>query len=448
MKNPKISSSGLILFLVFLSCNKPQGQDQTFDKSRMEAFLEHVYSNNQGMGSLSIFQDGKEVYQETLGYADVEKKIAADAETKYRIGSISKTFTSTIIMQLVSEGKLTLETPLGNFYPEVGNSENITMEHMLRHRSGIYNFTNAADLKSWEQDPMSREDLVKKIVGNGNVFAPGAKAEYSNSNYVLLSFIAERIEGREYADILQERICTPCGLAHTYYGMKISADRNEAKSYTKQGKQWNISTETDMSIPTGAGAIVSTPTDINKFFNCLFDGDLTSTVSLASMMELQDGYGLGMFPAPFHEKRAYGHNGGIDGFRSTAFYFPKENVSVAYTANAATMAINNILIGVLSIYFGTEYKFPEFTEAIEVSSAELDRYPGVYSTPSFPLKITITKKEGVLMAQATGQSSFPLEAYEKDKFRFEAAQIKMAFLPEENKMVFNQGGKEFEMVRE
>jgi CubicO group peptidase (beta-lactamase class C family) len=414
----------------------------------MDEFLDHIEKNIQGMGSLSIFRDGEEVYQKAYGYADVAKKTRADAETKYRIGSISKTFTATIIMQLVSEGKLSLDAPLSGFYPEIGNSDKISIEHLLRHRSGIYNFTSAEDYKSWEQTPMTREDMVAKIVANGNVFAPGEKAEYSNANYVLLSFIAEKSEKKEFADILRERICEPCAIRHTYYGSKISGERNEARSYTRKGKEWIISTETDMSIPSGAGAIVSTPSDLNVFLNCLFKGDLASTVSLETMMELQDGFGMGMFVAPFYDKKAYGHTGGIDGFQSNAFLFPEENVSVAYTTNAASMAVNNILIGVLSIYFGKDYEFPVFTEPIEVSPAELDKYPGIYSAPSFPLKITITRKEGVLMAQATGQASFPLEAYEKDKFRFEAAQIIMEFLPEENKMVFRQGARQFEMTRE
>ncbi len=86
MKNPKGSLAGLILALLFLSCNQPQREAQTFDKSRMDAFLEHIYSNHQGMGSLSLFQDGQEVYQRAFGFADVDEKIAADAETKYRIG--------------------------------------------------------------------------------------------------------------------------------------------------------------------------------------------------------------------------------------------------------------------------------------------------------------------------------------------------------------------------
>lgn len=435
----------LILALFLFSCTQPE--EQAFDKSKLDSLLAHIERNNEGMGSLSIFRNGEEVYQKAFGFASLEDSVHADAGTKYRIGSISKTFTATIIMQLVSEGKLNLDTRLDKFFPEVTNSSDIEMTHLLQHRSGIFNYTNAEDLQSWMETPISKEDLVKKIVKNGNTFLPDEKMEYSNSNYVLLTYIIEKIEGKEFPEILQERICVPCSLTDTYYGGEISSARNEAQSYTKR-KQWTPATETHMSIPAGAGAIVSTPTDLNKFLQCLFKGKLSSTVSLETMTDLNDGYGMGMYQVPFHTRKAYGHNGGIDGFRSNAYYFPDEDVSIAYTSNAASMALNDINIGVLSIFFGKPYKFPEFKEPLLLAPQLLDQYVGVYSSPTFPLKVTITRSDSVLTAQATGQPSFVLEAYEENKFRFNAARLKMEFMPETNTMILVQGGKEFELNKE
>mgnify|MGYP006183724945 CR=1 FL=1 len=120
---------------------------------------------------------------------------------------------------------------------------------------------------------------------------------------------------------------------------------------------------------------------------------------------------------------------------------------ISATITSMSIAVN-VLIGVLSIYFGKNYEFPAFTEALVLKSEELDQYLGVYSTPTFPLKITISKKDNVLIGQATGQPSFPMEAYDKDKFRFDAAGLTMEFLPGDKKMVFTQGGRKIEMVRE
>jgi hypothetical protein len=205
-----------------------------------------------------------------------------------------------------------------------------------------------------------------------------------------------------------------------------------------------------MSIPQGAGAIVSTPTDLNTFLNCLFTHKILSEKTVNSMMEIQDGYGLGIFQVPFYDKKAFGHNGAIDGFQANAYYFPVENVSVAFLANGLAMPINDIMIGALSIYFGKEYTFPDFTAtpALSLKSEDLDTYLGVYSSTGFPLKVTISKKENVLIGQATGQPSFPLEAYEADKFQFTQAGLKLEFIPKDEKMILRQGGGEYELTKE
>jgi CubicO group peptidase (beta-lactamase class C family) len=428
--------------LVLLGC---ASKSQDFDKDRLDSLFSIIDANQKGMGSVAIFKGGKEVYHHSVGFADIEKGLKANPETKYRIGSISKTFTSAIVMQLVEEGKLSLDARLADFYPGMPNADVITIEQMLRHRSGLYNFTNSPAYLQWMVDPKSEEELIKIFVENGTVFSPGEKFEYSNTNYVLLSFIIEKVEKKPLADVLADRITKPLGLASTYYGGKIGAKPNEARSYTMSDR-WAEATETDMSIPTGAGAIVSTPADLCRFFNALFKGEVVSKESLDKMTDLVDGYGLGLFQIPFYERKAYGHNGGIDGFQSNASYFPEDDVVVAYTTNGTVMAMNDILIGLLSIYFDKNYDFPTFAPVIDVASEDLDQYLGIYSSKALPLKITVTKNGNQLMAQATGQGAFPLQPYEAHKFRFDQAGIKMEFIPDDKKMILIQGGGRFEFI--
>tara|TARA_R110000751_G_C13790798_1_gene482105 strand:+ start:6465 stop:7787 length:1323 start_codon:yes stop_codon:yes gene_type:complete len=437
----------IILLFTIVLCANLSAQD--FDQQKLDSLFQLIESNQKAMGSISIFENGKETYHNAFGFASKEENLRANDRTKYRIGSISKTFTATIIMNLVEEGKLSLTTKLSEFYPEIKNAQIITVEQLLKHRSGIFNFTSAEDFTSWMEQPISKEDLVKKIVANGSVFEPNEKFEYSNSNYVLLSFIAEKLENKDFAQLITEKVCKPCDLQNTYYGSKISTTNNEAKSYTKSS-DWQLATESDMSIPQGAGAIVATPNDLNKFLNCLFNHKIVSENTVKTMMEIEDGYGLGMFTVPFYDKKAFGHNGAIDGFQSNSYYFPLEDVSVSFTANGLAMPINDIMIGALSVYFGKEYNLPEFkaTTALSLKSEDLDTYLGIYSSSGFPLKVTITKKEYVLIGQATGQPSFPLEPYEKDKFQFSMAGLKLEFLPLDKKMILRQAGGEYELTKE
>lgn len=387
----------LLLLVIFCTCN-PDLHSQAFDKAKMDSLFSRIEEKEKGMGSISLFKEGVEIYQRSFGYADINGR-SATTKTKYRIGSVSKTFTASVIMQLIDEAKLALDTKLSRFFPEIPNAENITVEHLLRYRSGLYNFTNAPDYPQWMESPKTRSALKEKFIKNGVVFSPDEKAEYSNTNYVLLSWIAEEIDNKKFDAILQDRILSPLSLENTYYGNGIDPSRDEARSFTFS-EGWVPATETDMSIPAGAGAIVSTPIDLNVFFTTLFSAEIVSEASLNEMKKTVDNFGMGLFPIPFYDKKAYGHNGGIDGFQANAAFFPQEQVAIAYTSNGVVMPINDILIGVLSIYFNKPYTLPEFTPALAINSKELDQYLGIYSSPTFPLKLNITKVGDQLLGQA------------------------------------------------
>lgn len=423
------------------------GRAQNPDLSRLDSLFSRIESHQKGMGSVSIFSNGKEVYQRSFGSSNVETATRSNATTTYRIGSITKTFSTVLVLQLFEDGKLSLEQKLADFYPQIPNADEITIEHLLRHRSGLFNFTNDPAYLTWMESPKTEDELLEIFAKQEAVFLPGERFEYSNTNFVLLSFIIQKITGKPYAQVLQERITNPLQLTHTYIGGKIGSKPNEAQSYT-MAANWVRATETDMSIPAGAGAIVSTPTDLNLFYDALFRGDLISRESLEQMTTLNEGFGMGLFRIPFYERIALGHNGGIDGFQSTAAYFQDEKVGVAYLSNGVVMPVNDILIGVLSIYFGKDYDLPTFAAAMQLKSEDLDQYLGVYASTSIPIKITISKNGNQLLGQGTGQPAFPLEAYELHKFRFDQAGIKMDFIPEENKFILRQGGGKLEFMKE
>ena len=164
------------------------------------------------------------------------------------------------------------------------------------------------------------------------------------------------------------------------------------------------------------------------------------------MITLQDNYGMGIFQIPFYDKKGFGHTGGIDEFRSVLYYFPEDKIAVALTSNGKTYDNNNIIIATLSSYFNKPFVIPTFKN-IELRTEDLDPYLGEYSDAGFPMKITITKDNLKLFAQATGQSTFPLEATEKDKFEFLATGIKLEFKPNEKQMILKQGGGAFKLTK-
>jgi D-alanyl-D-alanine carboxypeptidase len=423
---------------------------QPLNTARLDSLFDRLASNDKAMGSLVLSKNGSVIYSKAIGFRarTDQGAVASDVRTKYRIGSITKTFTAAMIFQLVEEGKLTLATTLDKYFPQFPNATRITVAHLLSHRSGLFNFTSDPTYPSWMTQPKTEVEMVTLASKYPVDFQPDEKFAYSNTNYLLLGYILEKVTGKTYATNLNDRITSRIGMRDTNYGGKVDTKRNEAQSFQFRSK-WEESPETDMSIPGGAGALVSTPADLAKFIEALFELKVVSAASLDQMKTMRDNMGMGLFQVPFNNKRGFGHNGMIDGSMSVVFYFPEDALTIAYCSNGFVYPVNDILIGALSIYFDAPYKLPDFNiqPLLALNDEELSKYTGVYGSTQLPLKITITKDQTTLLAQATGQSSFPLSPTERDKFKFEPAGIVIEFTTKDQ-FTMKQGGGVFVFTRE
>jgi D-alanyl-D-alanine carboxypeptidase len=419
--------AGLIFFLHLFHFQTLHAQ-HSFNQEKLDNYLATLVKHDKFMGSVAILEDDEVLFQNAYGFLDGQQ--AADSETVYRIGSITKTYTSTMLIQLVEQGEISLSDPLSDYFREIPNSESITIENLLNHRSGLVSVTNTEEYMDYYTEGATRREMIDRMIEYGTNFEPGEQMEYSNSGYLLLGYIIEDVTGMDYADALQTMIVEPLGLEKTYYGMDISPNREEAKSFSFNEKVWEESPETDMSVPHGAGAIVSTPTEGGLFLNALFDGELVSIESLEKMKNLKDGYGLGIFRIPFNERYAWGHNGGIDGFQSTSGHFPEEDLTFVLLGNGVNYSLNDIAIGTLSILFNNDFEIPDFSnepEPVELSESELQAYTGYYTSDDIPLEVELFMEEGVLKARATGQGAFPLSSFEGGVMKFNPAGITMVF---------------------
>ena len=424
------------------------GHAQTPDKGKLDQFFNRLAEKNKAMGSLTVTKEGNIFYSRAIGYSQInstEKKPASEA-TRYRVGSITKMFMAALIFQLVEENKLKLSDTLDKFFPQVPNAQKITLAQMLGHRSGIFNVTENPDFRSLKTEAKTRDEMVALIAKSKPAFEPGEKAQYSNSNYVLLGYIVEKAGGKSYEDALKQRITSKIGLRDTYLGTGYSdAGKNEGLSYNFIG-DWKQESETHLSIPAGAGAIISTPNDLTKFIQALFDGKIVSQESL-EQMKPRDQFGLGINSYPIGGKTFYGHGGGIDGFRSLLVYLPEEKLSLAYTSNGVNYPLNNIVSGVFDIYWNKPFEIPTFA-TVAVSPEVLDKYVGVYSSPEVPFKLTITRDKSTLVAQPTGQPAFPLEAIAQDKFKLDSRSVVLEFDAAKTQLTFKRGGRDVLFTKE
>ncbi len=423
------------------------GYAQTLDKAKLDQFFDRLAEKSKAMGSLVVTKDGKVLYTRAIGYSQINgtEKKPLTAANRFRIGSITKMFTASMTLQLVEEGKLKLTDTLDKFLPQVPNARKITIEHILWHRSGIPNVRREQNSQgNVNTIPVTKDEILAQIVKATPDFEPDTKYSYSNSGYQLLGLILEKVTGKSYEEALKERISSKIGLKDTYIATgNIDVSKNEALTYMNFGDGWKPVPETHPSILFSAGAIVSTPHDLAKFIQALFDGKIVSKESVDQMKAIRNGELSGMEPFTFAGKTFYGHTGGADNYGSWLAYLPEEKLALAYTTNAKVFPVKDIVNGVMDIYYNKPFQIPTF-ESVAVSTEVLDKYVGVYSTPEAPVKFTITRNGATLYAQPPGAgSAVPLEATAQDKFKLDngtAAGIVFEFDAAKNQMTIKRNG--------
>lgn len=431
----------IILLVTFLLSLTIAAQENTRFR-KIDSLLTYLNANNRFMGQLSIREGDNVVFSRAYGLPG--SKEVPDGYTKYKIGSITKMFTAVMIMQLIEEKKLSLDTKLSKYYPEIPNANKITINHLLRHRTGILDYVNADSTVNM-MAKVSKKEMIARIAAYPSVFEPDSKAAYSNSNYYLLGSIIEDITKAPYKTNLKNRIVDRLKLKSTYMVDNAVADRNEVVSYIYNGEQWTAIPEWDMSIPFSAGAITSTANDLTAFMRAIFSGKLLKPSSVDEMTQLRESYGIGLVTFPFGERKFFGHTGGIEGFKSVVGYYPAEKLGISLIVNGDNFNRNETMIGILSIYYKMPFAFPNLT-TFKVNENVLKSYEGTYSSKEIPLKINIKADKGQLLAQATGQGSFALSPISETEFIFDPAGVKMTFGPKT--MLLTQGGMEIKFVKE
>ena len=199
-----------ILFATLLTlASFTAGYAETLDKAKLDQFFDRLAEKNKAMGSLTIAKDGNVIYTRAFGYSQIDgtEKKPLTAASRFRLGSITKMFTATMILQLVEEGKLKLTDTLDKFLPQVPNAGKITIAQILSHRSGIPDVRRERDGQTRVNTiPMAKDEMLALIVKATPNFEPDTKQSYSNSGYYLLGIIIEMITGKSYVEALEEKI--------------------------------------------------------------------------------------------------------------------------------------------------------------------------------------------------------------------------------------------------
>lgn len=392
----------LICILLVLIIAIPATHAQTLVVRRLDSLFDILESRGMAMGTVAISSNGKLVYERKVDRKSPEQRVEKKpaVRTRYRVGSSSKMFTAAIIFQLVEEKKLTLGTKLSTYFPGLPNADKITIGEMLSHRSGLHDYTHDTEFPDWMDKPKTHQDLLDIIASKGPDFEPGTKADYSNSNYLLLGYIIEKITGTTFAEALNKRIVRRIGLKNTGMGLSTYPGPDETNSFKYIDSSWKKVTPTNLSIHGGAGSIVSTPADLNVFIQSLFGGKLISSESLGLMTTMVDGYGMGLFPYDFNAVKGFGHNGRIEEFYSATRFYPEKKLAICYVTNGILFPRTDILDAITSICFDYNAVLP-FSGPLP---SDLSTFAGTYSSGDLPFKVVCSAANNRLLLEAAGKT--------------------------------------------
>ncbi len=417
---------------------------RAINTSKIDDYLNYIIQNKQGIGSVSIFRNGKEIYQKNFGQEQLPD-VKWNADTEYQIGSVSKLITAVMIMQQVEKGKINLNDRLSKYYPDLPNAGKITLKSIMNHTSGLGDYVGQ-NYQWLFGKPVGDQVILDEIKKQGVSFQPGEKTRYSNSGYYLLSRILETVAQKPYNVLLKESITDKARMKNTF--SVLDHPENVFKPYENNTGKWTEMQDFDFHNCIGLGDISSTPNDMNLFINALFNHQFVKKETLDTMLpKSSKNFGLGMMAVPFYNKVSFGHGGDTAGTHSLVAYSPAENYSVAVMINGEKMPHNDLAIGILNIMYDQKSEYPKFSEVKKISGKELEKYPGEYTSADIPLGLKIFIKDETLFAQGTGQAAFPLEYMEKDQFQYEKADLKIIFIPEKNGLQMIQRGTTFNFQR-
>ncbi|WP_326984300.1 serine hydrolase domain-containing protein [Chryseobacterium sp. MYb264] len=412
--------------------------NQLFSQKKIDAYFDHLFNNKKMMGSVAISYKDSIIYSKSIGFANAETKRMNNENTKFRVGSITKTYTSVLILKAIEEQKLQLETKLSSYYPRIENAEKISIEHLLKNRSGLYNFTNKDGLADWQKDYHTENDFINYILREKNSFEPGTEYEYSNTNYVLLGFILEKIYNKSFSEILQEKIAIPLHLKNTYFSFETDETKNEALSYNIQDFYLR-NEKVNFSNHPASGGIASTPKELNQFISALFTGKLISAKSLEIMLPKKGGdYGLGIMRLNFDDIEGYNHSGRVENYISDYWYFPKQKLGLVCLANAVNIDTNEVMKTLLHAAYHKSPVLPDFNIIEGFPESEFRKMMGTYTTDQKEDKITISSdgKNLIFQASQAGQDYVPFEY--KGESTFEYDNIKLVFVTGTQEIYFEQ----------
>ena len=449
-----------------MSYLKEKGAQTDILMPPFDKLVNHIFKNVQtgitpGV-SVLVSENGKILYEQGFGYADIGNKVPVTSDTKFRIGSITKQFIAASILKLQEEGKLTVQDKLSKFLPDFPRGDEVTIHHLLTHTSGIHSYTDRPAFYKYITLPISPAALIDTIKSRPFDFNPGDKYLYNNSGFFLLGYIVEKLSGKSLSNYLKDTFFKPLGMNNTgIYETKTLLD-NEAYGYSYENGSLIKAINWDMSWAGGAGAIYSTTKDLYTWNEAIFNGKVLSDESLkAAFTQLvlnnkqKNDYGYGWELQDYRGYKFISHGGGLDGFLSYLERQPEKKITVVVLCNSTPPPdginpTNNAILIAEYMLWPDMTKQSSFASDISVDENILKSYVGRYDYGQGGVMI-VTLEGKQLYAQLTGQNKYPILPASNDEFYWKIAEANVKFVKDEKgnvtHAIHHQSGQQFEVKK-
>lgn len=427
-----------------------------------EALVDKLLSeriDKDGAGAaVLVARNGKILFEKGYGLADIEHHVPVMAETIFRIGSVTKQFTASAILRLQEAGKLKVTDPLSKYYPDFPRSNEVTLRHLLTHTSGIKDCSVMPEFLLNITKFTSPADLIASISKFPYDFNPGLRWGYSNSGYVILGGIIEKVSGQPYGDFLRTTFFAPFGMKNSGEFKNLTPPPGAAIGYGYAGNGFKKAPDRDMSRTFGSGIIYSTVKDLYLWNEAVFGYKVLSKENLVDAFtpvitaenkndKADGGYGYGWEIGRFRGARSISHGGVVDGFLSSLLRLPEQGLTVVVLVNAnpakPKTEPERLSREIAEMYTGAELPpVPAPMEAISVSKESLAAIVGRYDYQ--PQIRFITQEGDHVYAQLGAQKKFEIFPKSETEFFFKGVDAQIVFVKDASGKVIEavqyQGG--------
>jgi CubicO group peptidase (beta-lactamase class C family) len=424
-------------------------------RQRIDSVMNYYSQTFDFNGAAFVARKGAILLNEGYGYKDRYRNKKSDSKGIYMIGSMTKQFTAEIILMLAKEGKLSLDDKLNKFYPGYASGEKISLNNLLTHTSRIYNYTEDT---FWSKHPtmaLTHEQMLGIFKDKPLNFQPGEKFEYSNSNYILLTYIIEKVCSKPYTEVARERILNPVGMTHSGFDFTHLKSSDKVTGYNcVLIDSFYREQIVDSTQSLGAGAMYSTLEDLYKWHCALQTNKLLDKEwQQKAYVPYKDNYAYGWMIKPFLNQQVYAHSGSINGFYSYILRIENEDLCVIVLSNVQYNGANNNAIAkdLVRCFYDSSYHIPAPRKAIAMSPKIMNTYAGEYVLAlDSSISLTFREKDNKFLATVTEQPEDRIYPQSENYFFAKGADAQFEFVKDGErgyKLLLHQHGQVFEARR-